>query len=138
MKKHEMHGMYYTKIYHTWEIMKRRCYRKNYVDYHRYGGRGIEVCDEWKNSFLAFYKDMGERPKGKTLDRINNDKGYSQENCKWSTPREQANNRRNNRFLTHKGKTLTVAQWARKLGVKDGILRYRLRKNWAIEEVLKK
>ncbi len=118
--------------------MKRRCYRKNYVDYHRYGGRGIEVCDEWKNSFLAFYKDMGERPKGKTLDRINNDKGYSQENCKWSTPREQANNRRNNRFLTHKGKTLTVAQWARKLGVKDGILRYRLRKNWAIEEVLKK
>lgn len=80
----------------AWESMKRRCYNKNYYLYHRYGGRGITVCDEWRNDYSQFLKDMGRKPKGTirySLDRIDNNKGYSPDNCKWSTDSEQNKNR---------------------------------------------
>jgi len=89
------HGMCRTRIYVTWESMKCRCYNPNYVRFKNYGGRGITVCEEWKNNFEKFYEDMGDPPTLQhTLDRKNNDGGYSKENCKWSTKKEQANNRR--------------------------------------------
>ena len=89
--KHNMCG---TRIYKKWKQMKSRCYNKSYQHYDRYGGRGIKVCDEWKDNFLQFYKDMGEPPTtNHQLDRINNDGDYCKENCRWVTPSENCYNR---------------------------------------------
>lgn len=90
----EFHGMSHTREYRSWYQMKSRCYDKNHHAYKDYGGRGISVCDKWFASFVTFYKDMGKRPEGMTLDRINNDGDYESSNCKWSTASEQARNRR--------------------------------------------
>ncbi|MGJ0429606.1 hypothetical protein [Methylobacter sp.] len=94
VKKHGMDG---TIIYRTWDGAKRRCTNPTNKDYKNYGGRGIKMCDRWVNSFENFYKDMGDKPSGFQLDRINNDGDYSPENCKWSTPKENSNNRRNSK-----------------------------------------
>lgn len=93
--KNIRHGMEGTKIYRIWAGMKTRCLNENHSRRKDYGGRGITVCDEWL-TFENFYKDMGNCPKGKSLDRIDNNGNYCKSNCKWSTPKEQANNRRNN------------------------------------------
>lgn len=86
------HGKHLDRIYIAWHNMKARCYQLSCSEYENYGGRGITVCDRWMN-FENFYKDMGDPPKGKSLDRIDNDGNYEPGNCKWSTPKEQANNR---------------------------------------------
>lgn len=88
------HGMSKTKIWYTWMNMKARCYNKNRHDYHQYGGRGIKVCQSWLESFLNFYNDMGNIPDNHSLDRINNEKNYSKENCRWASKKEQSENRR--------------------------------------------
>ena len=136
IKNRKTHRMSNTKIYTTWERMKARCLNKNYHNYKDYGGRGITVCDEWME-FENFYKDMGNKPEGKSIDRINNDGNYCKENCKWSTPKEQNNNSRNNHLLTYKGKTLTISQWAEKTGIKYGTLKSRINSyNWSIKKAL--
>lgn len=87
-------GLSATGAYRSWDAMNQRCYDKNVPHYQRYGARGITVCDRWKKSFLNFLEDMGTRPFGKTLDRIDNNGNYCKENCKWSTYSEQALNQR--------------------------------------------
>ena len=94
MAKHNTtHGMSKTTEHSIWRNLKYRCNNKNSPQYAHYGARGISVCKKWNDSFEAFFKDMGLRPNGKELDRIDNEKGYSKENCRWATPSENMRNR---------------------------------------------
>ena len=114
-----------TATYTTWVCMLNRCTRPTDVGYHNYGGRGITVCERWR-TFENFLQDMGERPKGLTLDREDKDGPYSKSNCKWATKSEQIDNRRNARRITYEGRTLTLNDWAEKLGLQYGTLYYRV------------
>ena len=126
-----------TKIYNVWLGMLSRCNNKNNLGYHDYGGRGIRVCDAWQK-FEDFYADVGDRPSGMSLDRINNELGYFKENCRWSTRSEQARNTRSNSFHTVNGKTATIAEWAEIKGMPPRQLRLRMvTKNLTMEEALK-
>ena len=114
--------------YKLWVAIKQRCYNPNCVAYHRYGGRGITMCDRWCNSYADFAADVGEQPKGMTLDRIDNDGHYEPNNVRWVTRKEQANNRDTNVVLTHNGLTMTLKQWAEHLGWKYGLIASRWKK----------
>lgn len=110
--RNRTHGMKGTPEYRAWASMKSRCLNRSAQHYHNYGGRGISVCDRWVNSFENFYEDMGNRPDGLSLDRIDNDKGYSPDNCKWATWIEQANNRRpQSRHKGLSGVSLVRGKW---------------------------
>jgi hypothetical protein len=116
--------------------MRSRCYNSKHPSFHHYGGRGIDVCEQWRNDFDRFFLDMGERPEGKSLDRIDNELGYFPENCRWATVKEQLNNQRRNRRLTLDGHTQTVSQWSDQLNVAQSTLHKRL-KRMSVEKALK-
>lgn len=124
--------------YKVWASMKNRCYNpKDRRSWLPYGGRGITICERWRNSFAAFLADMGRRPSPQhQLDRIDNDGPYCPENCRWATRKEQANNRRNNHFITHDGVTLTLTQWAERTGIPYGTLKARLKAGWVEGDVV--
>jgi len=126
-----IHGMYGTPEYRSWQHMKSRCFNPNHKNYLDYGGRGIKVCDLWLN-FENFLADMGLKPTAKySIDRIDNDGDYCPDNCKWSTQTEQVNNRRSNRLITIDDVTLTIAQWAKKMGFGKKVIGDRLKLGWS-------
>lgn len=129
------HGMTGTRIHGVWRAMKDRCARKACKAYKNYGGRGITICKEWlgKNGFQNFYDwamNNGYRD-DLTLDRIDVNGNYCPENCRWATPKEQANNTRINRFITYDGKTMTMSQWADYLGVRYSVISQRKRRGYS-------
>ena len=124
-----------TKTYQAWANMKNRCNTQSSIDYPDYGGRGITVCPEWA-SFRQFLTDMGEAPEGKSIDRKDNDKGYSKNNCRWASSKEQNQNNRWNHNVTHLGETHCVMEWARRIGLKPVTLYKRLERHWSIARAL--
>ena len=119
---YEQHGLSHTKLYGIWKAMRKRVNNKNTTCYKNYGGRGIEVCERWK-LYTNFHEDMSISYRaGLTLDRIDNEKGYSKENCKWATRMEQSRNRRNVPIYNYKKESMTVGEYAKKYGIKMGTL----------------
>lgn len=128
--------LYQSPTYKAWSGMKQRCSCKDRKDYYLYGGRGIKVCARWQK-FDVFLLDMGIKPQGHQLDRINNNGNYEPKNCRWATPKQNANNRRSNCLITYKGKTQTIQAWADELDIGRGCLRDRLnRYKWSVERAL--
>ena len=130
------HGLSKCRVHSIWDGMLSRCLNQKAHGYERYGGRGITVCDRWLD-FEEFFADMGHPMPNQTLDRIDNDKGYCKENCRWATRHEQNNNTKANRFLTAFGQTKTIAEWARDQGIKYQTLYRRLTWcGWSVEDAL--
>lgn len=126
-KTNSTHGLTNTPEYYTWAAIKRRCYGTYSPDYPDYGGRGIVMCDEWKNDFTVFLRDMGPRPSSShSIDRRDNDKGYDKENCRWATQIEQANNKRNSIFYEINGERKTLGDWCRLYGLSYSSVFYRI------------
>jgi len=109
-------GMHRSREYNVWTHMKRRCLNKSNPAYRLYGGRGVTICDRWVKDFMAFRLDMGACPKGMSIDRIDNNKGYSPDNCRWATPREQGNNVRHNVVVEYGGNKMSLTEFGRFLG----------------------
>ena len=141
--KNFSHKMTGSRIYSIWQAMKSRCYYDKNKRFKYYGGRGIKVCDEWKNSFISFYEwsmkngydENAERGQC-TIDRIDVNGNYEPNNCRWATIKQQANNTRRNHFIEYNGKTQTVSQWANELGVEPDSIFNRLQKGFTEEEAL--
>lgn len=128
-------GLSTSPTYRSWKAMIQRCYDKNVEHYKRYGAKGITVCERWKNSFEFFLQDMGQRPENCSLDRIDSHNGYEIDNCKWSTPKEQARESRFN--ITCFGKTQSLIDWEKETGIKWSTIRKRIVElHWDIEKSL--
>ena len=133
------HGLSNTRLHSIWSHIKRRCLDKDFRSYPDYGGRGIAVCDEWKDNFTAFYEWSIQNGYSDDLsiDRIDVNGDYCPANCRWATPKMQSNNRRNTLWITYKGKTQTVVQWAEELNISYQTLYARLfHRNWSIDRAL--
>lgn len=133
------HGGYGTRLYRIWRNMKTRCYYQRCDFYANYGGRGIEVCPEWRGDFAAFrewalshgYAD------NLSIDRIDNNRGYSPDNCRWADALAQGNNLRTNHLLTAAGQTHTLSEWARLTGISRNTISDRLRRGWSVGRALR-
>lgn len=126
-----------TGLYHRWTGMIGRCTNPRNHAYADYGGRGITVCPQWRESFATFARDMGEPPPGTSLERRDNHGPYSPENCYWATRDQQATNKRNNRWLTYNGITQTLGQWSRMTGIGHSTILHRLKHGWTVEQALR-
>lgn len=131
-------GQSRSRLHRIWDSMKSRCYNENVPHYHRYGARGIIICEEWRNNFKAFYDwAMSHGYTDElTIDRIDNDGNYCPENCRWVTLHEQNRNRRTNRMITFDGKTQCMSDWAKELGIKPITLLGRFSRGWSVERAL--
>lgn len=134
------HGASQEKIYRVWRTMKDRCESPTNKSYYLYGGRGIKVCEEWHDSavFIAWAKENGY-VEGTTLDRIDSNKDYCPENCRWVDRTTQNNNTSRNHMITFNGKTQTMAEWSRETGISYHAIKSRLNKyHWSVEDALTK
>lgn len=134
-KQRATHGASKTSTYWIWRSMRQRCENKNRKDFVNYGGRGIRVCEQWQ-TFEGFVADMGTRPDGMTLERVEQSGNYEPGNCKWATPKEQARNRRSSVLLTFQGRTATIAEWSESVGIESKTIGYRIRAGWPAERAL--
>lgn len=121
------HGLSHQKPYRAWTAMKKRCYNKKTDGYSLYGGRGIRVCDRWRNSFINFWDDMKDGHKDNlSLDRIDTNGNYCKENCRWATLKEQARNKRKTKMITYNGMSKPLAEWSEILGINYFTIQSRL------------
>lgn len=139
--RNKKHGLKRTRLYSIWSNIKTRCYSEDNTDYVRYGGRGIKMCDEWKNDFMAFnewaYQNGYDEsaPRGQcTIDRIDVNGDYSPENCRWVDIEQQQNNRRDNVLIEYNGEIKTLAQWSKILNLSYEMIRQRIQLyGWSVE-----
>ncbi|UQT02921.1 hypothetical protein TOTORO_00580 [Serratia phage vB_SmaS-Totoro] len=125
-----------TTEYLTYHNMITRCYDNKVDAYPWYGGRGIRVCDRWLESFENFFADMGYKPgKGYSIERIDSDKDYSPDNCRWATAKEQCRNRRNTRWVTYRGREMSAAEFCESIGFRWDRVRHLLDKGLSCEEI---
>ena len=126
------------ELYFSFKSIFHRCNNPKNLKYKHYGGRGIGICERWseRDGFLHFLEDMGERPPKHSLDRIDNEKGYSPENCRWATTKEQSNNRRSTRKIEFNNKTQSVQEWADEVNINRATIINRLNSGWSIEDAL--
>lgn len=137
--KNRTHGMKGTRLYNIWSKMIQRTTNQNDNEYGDYGGRGIGICEEWRNSFEFFMKWSYENgyADNLTIDRKDNNKGYQPDNCRWVTNKENCRNKRNNHCLTYNGQTKTITEWAEITGLGKEVIRYRIVKmGWSAEKAL--
>lgn len=139
-ERNKTHNESGTRLYNIWRGIKQRCRYKRNVSYKNYGGRGIDVCNEWYNSYETFrdWALLNGYEDELTIDRVDNEKNYEPDNCKWSTHKTQANNRRSSKIITHNGHSKTLSQWAEHLNVKKSTLSMRLQSGWSESETLDK
>lgn len=131
------HGLSKTPEYHIWKAMKARCYNQQHKNFPDYGGRGVKVCDRWLSSAANFVADMGVRPSpSHSIDRIDCNGMYEPSNCRWATQKEQTRNTRRSSLIEHGGRTMTVAEWADVLGVKESTLHHRLYAGWSEKKTI--
>lgn len=126
-----------TPEYTAWSSMRERCLCTTHRSYHRYGGRGITVCLRWRRSYALFLKDMGRRPTpAHSLDRLDNNRGYSKANCRWATKTEQSRNCHTNVRLTLDGQTMCIKEWSKLVTVKLCTIYYRIAHGWSVRAAL--
>ena len=133
-----MHGFAGTRLYEVWVKMKQRTKNPNNQAYKNYGGRGVGICEEWETDFGAFHQWAVESgyKEGLSIDRIDNEKGYSPDNCRWITRKAQNRNKRSNRFLTYHGITKSMVEWAETVNIHPKVLQMRLDKGWDLGKAL--
>lgn len=131
------HNLGENPIYHKWYNMMNRCYNPDYDFYHRYGGRGIKVCESW-HDIKIFYNDMGDPPKKSEIDRIDNDGNYCKENCRWTTHKINCQNTSSVVNLTFNNQTKCISEWAKELNLKPSVISLRRKRGLSIEEILYK
>lgn len=131
-----MGGKWGTPEYRTWRNMLMRCYNQFHNRYHRYGGRGVWVCKRWRESLDAFVSDMGPRPSGYSLERIDNNGNYEPRNCKWATAKEQARNKTSNTAIRYQGRVYTRAELAETFGVDYYLIRDRMKRGWTLKDAI--
>lgn len=137
LKLHGESGKNATSEWIAWSSMKARCSNPKGTDYKSYGGRGIAVCERWENSYINFLEDMGRKPSPRhSLERNDVDGHYSPGNCKWATPEEQAANKQNSIRITMNGETLGIAEWSRRTGLTESVIRRRKSRGWSEERIL--
>lgn len=134
----DFHNSAHKRLYMIWFDMKRRCYQSQNKRYDRYGARGIAVCEEWKDDFQSFFDWSMRNGYDETLsiDRIDMNGDYTPTNCRWVDKYIQANNRSNNHFITHNGKTQTLMQWSKEVNMNYSTLRQRVRSGWSFDDVI--
>lgn len=136
--RNSRHSLSSTRLYRIWRRMKARCGNSHVIEYKDYGGREINICDEWQNDFMSFYNwaiENGYRD-DLTIDRINNDENYEPSNCRWITRYEQGRNQRSNHLITYNNETLCLTDMAIKYNIKPRTLLDRLQRGWSVERAL--